>query len=463
MGDEDTQPHHLATEIIWPYAEGSMERADLERICAEAIELPLPPRRNRRPALRPRTLPRPDPGLQGRGRPLPGPRHRPLQRQEGHRPRRHQRRHRQRRRPRLLQRRGHRRGPAVPKGPHQQGPGTTTHHRRRQRAGAWRSTAPFDDCQAMVKEAFLDAELQAARPLTSANSINIARWIPQATYYASTVHMLGENVLFSVPSGNYGNLAAGLLAHKMGMPCKGFIAATNANSVVPEYLETGDYQPRAQRGHHLQRHGRRRPQQLHPPDPPRSVTTSRPSANGPRLPPRRRRHPPAHPPASTDTSQYVCDPHGAIGHAALDAPLQQDQERAGRLPPHRSPLQIRRRRRPRHRHRPRHARPPAGHHRPPQAGRQHRRDLRRPEGLPPRLSPKIRHVLPVGLRPPKFQSVNPPSLRSIGIPETTHGESVARIVVAPVDVWIVEEQAPEPSIAAIRGRTPPEAVGRRHR
>ena len=71
--------------------------------------------------------------------------------------------------------------------------------------------------------------------------------------------------------------------------------------------------------------------------------------------------------------------------------------------------------------------------------------------------PEIRHVLPVGLRPPKFQSVNPPSLRSIGIPETPHREAVAWIVVAPVDAWIVVAQVPVPSIAATGRRTPPVA------
>lgn len=102
----------------------------------------------------------------------------------------------------------------------------------------------FDDCQAMVKAAFLNTTLQAKRPLVSANSINIARWIPQSIYYALTVQMLGEDVVFSIPSGNYGNLAAGLLAYKMGMPANGFIAATNANNVVPNYLNTGEFSPK---------------------------------------------------------------------------------------------------------------------------------------------------------------------------------------------------------------------------
>lgn len=103
----------------------------------------------------------------------------------------------------------------------------------------------FDDCQRMVKSAFLDADLQSQRALTSANSINLARWIPQGAYYAWATYLLGEAAHFVVPSGNLGNLAAGVLAHRMGMPALGFTAASNANDVVPEYLRTGTYTPRA--------------------------------------------------------------------------------------------------------------------------------------------------------------------------------------------------------------------------
>jgi threonine synthase len=102
----------------------------------------------------------------------------------------------------------------------------------------------FDDCQRMVKEAFLDSELRNRRALTSANSINVARWIPQASYYAWATFLLGEGAHFVVPSGNLGNLAAGVLAHRMGMPARGFTAASNANDVVPELLTTGVYAPR---------------------------------------------------------------------------------------------------------------------------------------------------------------------------------------------------------------------------
>ena len=99
----------------------------------------------------------------------------------------------------------------------------------------------FDDCQAMVKAAFLDTDLQAQRPLTSANSINIARWMPQSIYYAWATYMLGRPVQFSVPSGNVGNLAAGVLAAQMGMPHAGFIAATNANDGLATFMKGEDF------------------------------------------------------------------------------------------------------------------------------------------------------------------------------------------------------------------------------
>lgn len=102
----------------------------------------------------------------------------------------------------------------------------------------------FDDCQRLVKQAFLDEGLRDKRPLTSANSINVARWMPQALYYAYATYLLGGPVHFVVPSGNLGNLAAGVLAHRMGMPAAGFTAATNANDVYPTYLAGGAYVPR---------------------------------------------------------------------------------------------------------------------------------------------------------------------------------------------------------------------------
>lgn len=102
----------------------------------------------------------------------------------------------------------------------------------------------FDDCQRMVKEAFLDEGLNDKLLLTSANSINIARWIPQVLYYFYAFSRLpknGKKVVFAVPSGNFGNLAAGILAQRMGLPIDKFVAATNVNKVVPEYLNGGDF------------------------------------------------------------------------------------------------------------------------------------------------------------------------------------------------------------------------------
>lgn len=106
----------------------------------------------------------------------------------------------------------------------------------------------FDDCQRMVKEAFMDLELNNKLTLTSANSINLARLLPQSIYYhfgyAQMKAQGFDNVAVCVPSGNFGNITAGFVAAKMGLPIKRFIAATNANDVVPEYLETGVYKPR---------------------------------------------------------------------------------------------------------------------------------------------------------------------------------------------------------------------------
>ncbi len=106
----------------------------------------------------------------------------------------------------------------------------------------------FDDCQALVKQAFTDKELNQKFRLTSANSINIARLIPQTFYYFNAYAQLLKQgiskLIFSVPSGNFGNIGAGLLAWKMGLPVEHFIAATNVNDTVPEFLKTGVYQPK---------------------------------------------------------------------------------------------------------------------------------------------------------------------------------------------------------------------------
>lgn len=105
----------------------------------------------------------------------------------------------------------------------------------------------FDDCQRLVKSAFLDPDLKQSFFLTSANSINIARLIPQSFYYFYGWGQLKYHgpVVFSVPSGNFGNLTAGIIAKKMGLPIDRFIASTNVNDVVPSYLKTKSFQPRS--------------------------------------------------------------------------------------------------------------------------------------------------------------------------------------------------------------------------
>ena len=106
----------------------------------------------------------------------------------------------------------------------------------------------FDDCQRLVKTAFSDKELNKKIRLSSANSINIARLVPQSFYYADAWFQLKQftnhNPVFTVPSGNFGNLTAGLLANKMGMPVKQFIAATNSNDVVPRFLSGETFKPK---------------------------------------------------------------------------------------------------------------------------------------------------------------------------------------------------------------------------
>lgn len=106
----------------------------------------------------------------------------------------------------------------------------------------------FDDCQALVKSAFMDAELNEHMRLTSANSINVARFLPQAFYYFNAYAQLrrqgkADSMVVCVPSGNFGNICAGLFAKRMGLPIKHFIAANNANDVFYQYLQTGIYTP----------------------------------------------------------------------------------------------------------------------------------------------------------------------------------------------------------------------------
>ena len=108
----------------------------------------------------------------------------------------------------------------------------------------------FDDCQALVKSAFMDAELNQHMKLTSANSINVARFLPQAFYYFNAyarMKALGkaDELVMCVPSGNFGNICSALFGHEMGLPIKRFIAANNANDIFYKYLQTGKYEPKA--------------------------------------------------------------------------------------------------------------------------------------------------------------------------------------------------------------------------
>ena len=107
----------------------------------------------------------------------------------------------------------------------------------------------FDDCQALVKNAFMDAELNQHMKLTSANSINVARFLPQAFYYFNAYARMkalgkGDDLVMCVPSGNFGNICAALFGHAMGLPIKRFIAANNANDIFYNYLQTGVYSPK---------------------------------------------------------------------------------------------------------------------------------------------------------------------------------------------------------------------------
>ena len=110
---------------------------------------------------------------------------------------------------------------------------------------AFEVNGDFDDCQKMVKDAFNDLEIKSKITLTSANSINIARWLPQMFYYFLAIKKMdNENDnIFSVPSGNFGNICAGILSKEIGLNIKLFIASTNINKTVPEYLESGIYSP----------------------------------------------------------------------------------------------------------------------------------------------------------------------------------------------------------------------------
>ncbi|MUH37532.1 threonine synthase [Zobellia amurskyensis] len=105
----------------------------------------------------------------------------------------------------------------------------------------------FDDCQKMVKTAFLDEALLDKMQLTSANSINVARWLPQLFYFLFAYKQAkskGKEIVFSIPSGNFGNVCAGMVAQRLGMPVKHFVASTNVNDTVPQFMKTEEYTPK---------------------------------------------------------------------------------------------------------------------------------------------------------------------------------------------------------------------------
>lgn len=116
-----------------------------------------------------------------------------------------------------------------------------------QNVTAYEVAGVFDDCQRMVKQAFMDPKMSTEHVLTSANSINLARFLPQSVYYFHALAQMPKadwgKLVICVPSGNFGDITAGLIAWKMGMPVKRFIAAVNANKVFPEFLQSGKYNP----------------------------------------------------------------------------------------------------------------------------------------------------------------------------------------------------------------------------
>ncbi len=186
--------------------------------------------------------------------------------------------------------------------------------------------ADFDACQALVKQAFDDAELRQAIGLNSANSINISRLLAQVCYYFEAAAQLSkeqrENLVVSVPSGNFGNLTAGLIAKTLGLPIKRFIAATNANDTVPRYLHSGNWSPNATVATLSN-----------------AMDVSRPN-NWPRVEELFKRNGWAlnelHSAAISDTQTedtlramnqlgYLCEPHGAVAYEVLKQDLQADE------------------------------------------------------------------------------------------------------------------------------------------
>ena len=196
---------------------------------------------------------------------------------------------------------------------------------------ALRVRGSFDDCQRMVKQAFLDPELQQHMKLTSANSINVARWLPQMLYYVFALRSLGKGQpapVFSVPSGNFGNICAGMMAHALGMPCQQFIAATNVNDTIPRFMESSSYAPEPTR-----------------PTISNAMDVSDPSnwvrilelyqAEVPRL--RKKLTASSYTDAQTreamkylkETYGYTADPHGAVGYLGLETYLKKHPEATG--------------------------------------------------------------------------------------------------------------------------------------
>lgn len=189
----------------------------------------------------------------------------------------------------------------------------------------------FDDCQALVKDAFVDADLNEKYNLSSANSINIARLIPQAFYYFEAykqLKKLGKKLVCAVPSGNFGNLTAGLIAHKMGLPIHHFIAATNDNKIVPTYLESGLYQPQPSVATISNAMDVGNPsnfvrmQELYKHD----VDAMREDVSGAHYSDAETMEEMKH---IFETSAYISEPHGAIGHRALREYLSNHPDCAG--------------------------------------------------------------------------------------------------------------------------------------
>ncbi len=180
----------------------------------------------------------------------------------------------------------------------------------------------FDDCQSLVKFAFLDQDINKKYTLSSANSINIARLIPQSFYYFDMFRQIKTlgidgDIVVSVPSGNFGNLTAGLMAKKMGLPIKKFIAATNVNHVVPTYLETGDFHPTASMPTISNAMDVGNPSNfvrilnLYQQD----IQSIRKDVQGFWLDDDDTKQAMQH---AYENYQYICDPHGAIGYKSLD-------------------------------------------------------------------------------------------------------------------------------------------------